>query len=81
MIKVFTLNKNNKIEFTKDELQKLLDEAYWDGYRNNHYWTWTSPSWTVNGPSSITTCSNEVPRTFTTSTNTEGIVYKSPSEN
>ncbi len=45
MIKVFTLNKNNKIELTKEELQKLLDESYWDGYRaNNHCWTYTSPS-------------------------------------
>lgn len=32
MIKVFTTNKNGKIELTKDELKNLLDEAYWDGY-------------------------------------------------
>lgn len=31
MIKVFTTNKNGKIELTKDELKKLLDEAYWEG--------------------------------------------------
>ena len=30
-IRVFTLNKNNKIELTEDELKKLLDESYQDG--------------------------------------------------
>ena len=32
MIKVFTTNKDGKIELTKDELKALLDEAYWEGY-------------------------------------------------
>ena len=42
MIKVFTLNENNKIELTKQELQKLLDEAYHEAY-----WTYVSPTkWT-----------------------------------
>lgn len=51
MIRVFTLNKNNKIELTKEELQKLLDESYWDGYRaNDHSWTYNSPSLTVSSP-------------------------------
>lgn len=35
MIKVFTTNKDGKIELTKDELKALLDEAYWDGYKAN----------------------------------------------
>ena len=44
MVKVFTVNKNGKIEFTKDELEKLLNEAWNDGYyHTNTYW-WTSPS-------------------------------------
>lgn len=30
-IRVFTLNANGKIELTKEELQKLLDESYSDG--------------------------------------------------
>lgn len=48
MIKVFTLNKNNKIELTKEELQALLDQSYWDGYRaNDRAWTYNSPSITV----------------------------------
>lgn len=46
MIKVFTLNKNGKIELTEKELKKLLDDAYWEGYRNNtHTWTYTTPNW------------------------------------
>ena len=35
MIKVFTTNKDGKIELTKEELKALLDEAYWDGYKAN----------------------------------------------
>ena len=55
MVHVFTTNKNGKIELTKDELKKLLDEAYWDGYRaNSGTYTYTTPSWvpytwTING--------------------------------
>ena len=46
MIKVFTTNKNGKIELTKDELKELLDEAYWEGYRANSYiYTYQTPNW------------------------------------
>ena len=46
MIKVFTTNKNGKIELTKDELKKLLDEAYWEGYRaNSTIYTYQTPNW------------------------------------
>ena len=50
MIKVFTLNKNNKIELTKQELQKLLDESYWEGRNSTSpYWTYISPTkWTCD---------------------------------
>ena len=46
MIKIFTLNKNNKIELTKEELQKLLDESYWEGYRSgsNTNWIYSTPT-------------------------------------
>lgn len=30
--KIFTKNKNGKIEFTENELKKLLDEIYNEGY-------------------------------------------------
>ena len=45
-IKVFTKNKDGKIEFAEDELKKLLDEVYWEGYNDHpHTWTWQTPSW------------------------------------
>lgn len=60
MTKVFTVNKNGKIELTKDELQKLLDDSYWEGYRaNSGTYVYTSPSRWWN-PWSITYCSNTV---------------------
>ena len=43
MVKVFQTNRNGKIEFTKEELETLLNEVYWDGYRANSTWTWTTP--------------------------------------
>ena len=55
MIKVFTLNKNGKIELTEKELKQLLDNVYWEGYRdNNKSWTYTTPltttPWTTTTP-------------------------------
>jgi len=47
LIKVFTKNSNGKIEITPDELKKILDEAYWEGYRSNtntSLWTYNSPN-------------------------------------
>ena len=82
MIKVFTTNKNGKIELTKEELKNLLDEAYWDGYRaNNCIYTYTSPtvhptwqpySWTACG-SSITLNANDISSSSTTSSNTSEV--------
>lgn len=54
-IKVFKTNKAGKIEFTRCELEKLLNETYREGYTDgeNHaksnYWTWTSPN-VINTP-------------------------------
>lgn len=42
MIKVFTLNINGKIEITEEELRKLLDDSYWEGYYDS------GKSWTYN---------------------------------
>ena len=47
-IKVFTMPINNsgKVEFTKQELEKLLNDVYNDGYKQgeadakSNYWTW-----------------------------------------
>ena len=41
MIKIFTKNKNGKIEISEKELKELLDTAYWDGYNANKGWTYT----------------------------------------
>ena len=58
MIKVFTTNKNGKIELTKDELKSLLDEAYWEGYRaNSIVYTYQTPNWSPY-QWSVTTASN-----------------------
>ena len=44
MIKVFTPNQNGKIEFTKEELEVLLNEVWNDGYyKHGTYW-WSSPT-------------------------------------
>jgi hypothetical protein len=53
-VKVFQSNHNGKIEFTRAELEKLLNEVYTDGYNEgkSSHWTWTSPY--VNGCNGIT---------------------------
>ena len=65
MIKVFTVNANGKISLTKEELQDLLNEAYWDGFSNgNKSITYTYPTslpmqpyytWTTTASSDSTT--------------------------
>lgn len=61
-VKVFQTNKTGKIEFTRCELEKLLNETYNEGYRDgeNHakssYWTWTSPSIVNTTPYYGVTC-------------------------
>lgn len=62
-IKVFQTNKNGKIEFTRCELEKLLNEIYKEGYKDGEiqtkkdYWTWTPPSLTSYPYSRYDTCS------------------------
>ena len=64
-IKVFKTNNNGKIEFTRCELEKLLNEIYNEGYAAGEkhtketYWTWT-PTPTVTSPT--------LPITYTTTT-------------
>ena len=69
MVKVFQSNVNGKIEFTRAELEKLLNEVYKKGYDNGasdtkqNYWTWTSPY--------ISTTNLRTPEaTYTTNTGT-----------
>lgn len=47
MVKVFTTNSNGKIEFTKDELERLLNEVWRDGYSSNTSYWWASPTYTT----------------------------------
>jgi hypothetical protein len=45
-IKVFTPNERGKIEFTREELEKLLNDTYAEGQRNCNCGsniTWTNP--------------------------------------
>ena len=80
MIKVFTTNNEDKIEFTKDELQRLLQESYNEGYAEgcknvNHYFYpyWNRPYW---GYPYITT-SDDTCNTITYyGTNTTGVKIK-----
>ena len=81
-VKVFTKNQNGKIEFTEDELQKLLDEiyneGYWDSKKNNYIYTTpythTYPYTVYSTSTSATSvdCSNELK----TALNTEGETNK-----
>lgn len=67
-VKVFQTNSNGKIEFTRAELEKLLNDTYKEGHRdgeakaNNSYWTWTAPTSAASirtTPDSATiTCTN-----------------------
>lgn len=54
-IKIFCPNVNGKLEFTKEELENLLNEAYNDGYRDGscaRTWTYTYPTVTLNSSGS-----------------------------
>lgn len=73
-VKVFYPNKNGEIVFTKEELEKLLDEIYDAGYQDgrSRYWTWTSPSITTPYYQYTTTCgTNGDNITLTSATSSE----------
>lgn len=50
-IKVFTTDKNNKIHLSKDELQEIINEAYWEGYYNGIK---SGKTWTISTPLTTT---------------------------
>lgn len=50
MVKVFTTNSDGKIEFTKDELEKVLNEVWQDGRNSASSYWWTSPTITATTP-------------------------------
>lgn len=88
MIKVFTLNKNGKIELTKTELEQLLNESYWEGYRSYNSWTYSSPSpcpptiTYKDWQTTINTATNK-PYTFSTDSisSTDSITIKTNQDN
>lgn len=69
MIKIFTLNSNGKIEITEEELRKLLDDSYWEGYRDSSKsYTYISPNTNPITNPSITWSSDKTGTTFTVDT-------------
>ena len=74
-IRVFNANHNGKIEFTKAELEKLLNEVYAEGQNdcNCGHITWTNPYITpyINCSDSTTTSAstNGAPATTTITLN------------
>ena len=66
-VKIITVNKEGKLQITKDELQSLLNEAYWEGYSAGKdamtIPSLTYPSYTPfvwNSDHTTITCSNAV---------------------
>lgn len=63
MIKVFTKNKNGKIELTEEELTGLLDEAFKEGMdEDSHRFVYRSPltAWPSWYPVYYTAASNTI---------------------
>ena len=57
-VKVFYPNREGKIEFTRQELEKLLDEVYREGQKDcncGKSWTWTTPYYNGSLTSNSTT--------------------------
>lgn len=75
MIKIFTTNKDGKIELTKEELKALLDEAWWDGHITTYStWVYNSPTAVSSNPWSpyTFTCDNASTITITTEGDAHG---------
>ena len=74
-VKVFQPNSHGKIEFTRAELEKLLNEVYDGGFRDGEAaqrekssWTWTPPYIYNNDFGTTTTSSTNIPLTINSST-------------
>ena len=75
-VKVFTLNENKRIEFTQEELEKLLDEVYEDGVtegKKSNYFYYRYPYYTTTAAPAINVGSD---RTFVTGTTIGSGDYK-----
>lgn len=78
MVKIFTKNKNNKIEFTEEELKSLLDEVYKEGLNDGQSknYVYVTPNWYSDYTRGIT-ITNETsnPYTITGKDNLENPYY------
>ena len=71
-IKVFTPNERGKIEFTREELEKLLNDTYAEGQRNcncGSHITWTNPYITPYVSTTTSAVTNGAPATTTITLN------------
>ena len=57
-IKILTPNELGKFEFTKEELERLLKEAYDDGYCDGRSYVSSTPSLTTPYWPSISDCNS-----------------------
>ena len=65
--KILQLDANGRISFTKEELEKLLDEVYEDGRRDERGWRYTPYITCTTGP--YTTIPNKYDTIITCDTN------------
>lgn len=82
-VRVFYPNKDNKIEFTKQQLEKLLDEVYEEGRAKGYDQGYAAgrpvtitypytPYWYTIGTIPTTTCNNGDYTTTSTTTTASG---------
>ena len=74
-VKVFYPNREGKIEFTRQELEKLLDEVYREGQKDcncSKSWTWTTPYYNGSLTSNSTTNTTVTTPDLSTATYTTG---------
>ena len=80
IVKVFESNNNGKIEFTRCELEKLLNEVYTKGYNvgysegSHKSWTWTSPSLNYRDINTISTSDHTTPISNLTCNSTDSAI-------
>lgn len=81
-VKIFQPNSRGKIEFTRVELEKLLNEIYEEGRKDSERLPWTSP-FVYNTPvyrDSLTGASDKITLTTSDKTIQEPTVENKPKE-
>lgn len=72
MVKIFTKNKDGKIELTEEELKSILDESYWEGYRKSIFY-YATPNVLTND-----VWKNDI--TWTSLSTSSSVTLRSPEE-